>query len=239
MADHVQSTKEIVRHFLFTVGGSGALRLLKRVRKLPASHLDHEGLEDRFTAIYRDRVWSANGSVSGPGSYAEAKAELQAELGRVLEELSATEVVDIGCGDFGWMSGVEGNFRYCGLDIVAGLIAELNARFGNERRRFLHLDGTKDALPSGDVAICREILFHLSFSDAKALIENLIRHGFTYLIATCDGVVWFNSDIPSGDYRPINLTAPPFGFTSPIRTIRDDSVVPGRFLGVWRLASIA
>lgn len=236
MSDHLQSIKEVVRHTLYKIGGVDAIRLVKRFRGLPSEHLAEGALEGKFSAIHRDRAWSGDGSVSGPGSNAGATEILQSELGRVLSDLSASHVIDIGCGDFGWMSRVNGNFHYCGVDIVPGLIAQLNARYAGETRQFLQLDATKDPLPKGDVVICREVLFHLSFEDAKALLDNLLRHRYRYLIATSDCDIWFNSNVPSGDYRPINLRFSPFRFPDPLKVIRDDRVLPGRVLGVWRLA---
>ena len=68
LADHAQSLKEVVRHLLYRAGGPRALRALKRIRKLPTVHLADSRLEERFSTIYRERVWSSGGSASGPGS---------------------------------------------------------------------------------------------------------------------------------------------------------------------------
>jgi hypothetical protein len=238
MADHVQSLKEVLRHVLVRAGGPGTLRALKRMRKLPTEHLADIGLEGRFSAIYRERVWSSDGSPSGPGSDPQSTLTIADDLARVLAELGALHVTDIGCGDFGWMKGVTGDFHYCGLDIVSGLIDALNERYGNHSRRIMQCDATRDRLPAGDVAICREVLFHLSFSDARALIANVAHHRYRYLIATSDTAIWFNADIQSGDYRPVNLARLPFRFPTPIELIPDSRLVPHRVLGVWRLADV-
>ena len=238
MADHVQSLKEVCRHALTRAGGPGALRALKRMRKLPTVHLAGIALEDRFSAIYHEGVWSSDGSLSGPGSDPRSTLTIADDLARVLAALGARHVTDIGCGDFGWMQRVTGDFHYCGLDIVPGLIEGLNERYGNNDRRFVQCDATRDGLPAGDVAICREVLFHLSFADARALIANITHHGYRYLIATSDTAIWFNADVQSGDYRRVNLARPPFRFPPPIEVIPDSRLVPHRVLGVWRLADI-
>ena len=239
MPDHIRSMKEVLRHLLYRSGGAKGLLLVKRARGQPTRHLAGGTLEDRFATIHRDRVWSTDGSVSGPGSDAHATAAVQIELARLLRDLGATKVTDIGCGDFGWMQGVSGDFRYCGVDIVPELIAELTLKYGNATRRFLHLDAAHDDLPEGDVALCREVLFHLSFADGLALLGNLHARGYRYLIATSDSATWFNADIPSGDYRPMNLAARPFWFPNPPWAIKDDCIVPGRILGGWRLADLS
>lgn len=238
MLYHVRSIKEVVRHLLYRTGGTEALRLVKRIRGQPTRHLTGGPLEGRFATIYRDRVWSVDGSASGPGSEASATAAVQTELAHLLRDLDATQVTDIGCGDFGWMQGVSGAFQYCGVDVVPELIAELSLKYGDANRRFLHLDATHGDLPEGDVALCREVLFHLSFADGLALLDNVRARGYRHLIATSDSATWFNADIPSGDYRPMNLAARPFWFPEPQRVIRDDRVVPGRILGAWRLGDV-
>jgi SAM-dependent methyltransferase len=235
---HIRSIKEVVRHVLYRTGGTQALLWVKRARGHPTCHLAEGTIEDRFATIHRDRVWSVDGSVSGPGSDERATAAVQIELARLLHDLRATRVTDIGCGDFGWMHGVSGDFHYCGVDIVAELIAELTPRYGDATRQFIHLDATRDDLPEGDVALCREVLFHLSFADGLALLRNLRARNYRYLIATSDTATWFNADIPSGDYRPMSLAARPFWFPEPLRAIRDDRVVPGRILGAWRLSDL-
>jgi hypothetical protein len=238
MPDNIRSIKEVVRHILYRAGGSGTLVWAKRAFGQPTHHLAGGTLEDRFASIHRDRVWSVSGSVSGPGSDPHATASVRDELSHLLRDLGAVRVTDIGCGDFGWMQGVSGDFHYCGIDIVPALIAELTRKYGNQTRRFLHLDATHDELPVGDVALCREVLFHLSFADGLALLRNLRARNYRYLIATSDTATWFNADIPSGDYRPMNLEARPFRFPEPKQVIRDDRVVPGRILGAWRLADL-
>lgn len=239
MVNHGESIKQVIRHVLYRTGGPRTLRLLKRARGTPTRHVGGGGgLEETFSTIFHHRVWSGDGSVSGPGSDPEATRSLPQALSDLLADLGVRRVTDIGCGDFGWMQQVDGDFDYCGIDIVADLIDGLSAQYGSPRRRFLHVDATRDPLPEGDVAICREVLFHLSFRDAASLIDNLMRHGYRYLIATSDTQVWFNSDIPSGDYRPVNLAMAPFRFPGPVSTIRDEAVAPGRILGAWKLDAV-
>src|SRR3546814_16169512 len=75
------------------------------------------------------------------------------------------------------------------------------------------------------------MLFHLSFADGLAALENM-RRSATWLIATDDPTIWFNSDISTGDYRMLNLSRSPYRLPPPRELIRDDAVAPGRALGV-------
>jgi hypothetical protein len=95
------------------------------------------------------------------------------------------------------------------------------------------MDATQTAINPGDVAVCREVLFHLSFRDGLQLLRNIKATGFKYVLLTYDRSVWFNSDILSGDFRRINLSKSPFSFPAPQRELRDDKVSKGRVLAVW------
>ncbi|MPR12681.1 class I SAM-dependent methyltransferase [Microvirga tunisiensis] len=239
MASHIQSTKEVIRHVLYKTGGTAFIQLMKKVKGLHSDHLYGQTIEERFSSIYDDQVWGGGaGSRSGPGSDYQATSSLTAALADLLARLEAKHVTDIGCGDFSWMQFVRGDFEYCGIDVVGKLISELEEKYKSPSRRFLQLDATKDELPKGDTAICREVLFHLSFTDAKLVLNNLRRNGYTYIIATTDNNTWFNSDIMSGDHRPLNLAKSPFSFPNPIHTIEDDKVSHGRVLAAWRVADI-
>ena len=80
-----------------------------------------------------------------------------------LREVGCRKLVDIGCGDFNWMRNVEGDFDYLGIDVVPQVIDANNVKYANDRRRFVRMDATRSAISPGEVALCREVLFHLSF----------------------------------------------------------------------------
>jgi SAM-dependent methyltransferase len=236
--DHLQSVKEVMRHALYLTGGTSLIRLIKSAKGLHTDHISEAALADRFSTIYEKDIWGGGGSRSGPGSNPESTSGLVAALSALLAELRVKRVTDIGCGDFGWMQHVSGDFQYVGVDIVAPLVADLNRKHRRPGRSFQHLDASRDPLPPGDLALCREVLFHLSFADAWRVIENCQQQGYTYLITTTDSQIWFNSEIASGDHRPLNLRKAPFGFPDPLRLLADDHHCRGRMLGLWVLADI-
>jgi hypothetical protein len=69
---------------------------------------------------------------------------------------------------------------------VPDLIEGNAIRYGGERRQFRTIDATHDPLPHADAALCREVLFHLSFEDIWSLVENVRRSGTSFFIATTD-----------------------------------------------------
>jgi len=203
--------------------------------------LFHRSLAERFTAIYENRVWlngRSTGSLSGLGSEIEHTTSLRLEIPKILRDLNAQLLVDVGCGDFTWMKEVDLPCSYIGLDIVPAVINANESLFGSEERSFCVLDATTDPLPRGDVFLCREVMFHLSFSDIWRLIENIRRSEARFLLATSDSTIPYNADILSGDFRLLNLGRKPFDFPTPERLITDACVAPGRILGVWRTAAL-
>jgi hypothetical protein len=198
-------------------------------------------MTDIFSKIYVNNVWvvqEKQDSLSGPGSTKAATSELVVRLSDFLREVGSRQLVDIGCGDFNWMRNVEGDFDYLGIDVVPHLIDAHNAAYANERRRFICMDATRSAISPGDVAICRDVLFHLSFRDGLQLLRNIKAAGFRYVLLTTDKRLWFNSDIRNGDFRRINLLKSPYRLPEPERELRDGKVPGGRVLAVWRGADL-
>jgi Methyltransferase domain len=236
MYDHKQSVKEVIRHVLFRCGLADTLDLLRHWRGQDTEHMRTQNLTDIFSHIYANDVWVAPGnqeSLSGVGSTQGATGEFVVRLSAFLREVGCRQLVDIGCGDFNWMRNVQGDFDYLGVDVVPQVIDANNATYANDTRRFICMDATRTAINPGDVAVCREVLFHLSFRDGLQLLRNIKATGFKYVLLTYDKSVWFNSDIRSGDFRRINLSKSPFRFPAPQRELRDDKVSKGRVLAVW------
>lgn len=236
---HMQSAKEVVRHFAFTLGGAGFLDRRRERAGLGTAHLTEATVEGRFASIYRNGIWKMaedQASLSGSGSELAATAGVREGLARILADLGCKTLVDVGCGDWTWMRHVPLDCDYVGVDIVPEVIAT-NGVHATDRVRFLVLDAIRAPLPPADVVLCREVLFHLSFKDGLSVLRNICRSS-THLIATTDAT-WFNSDIRTGDFRMLNLRRRPFGLPAPLLSVPDDSVTPRRMLGVWSTDAVA
>jgi hypothetical protein len=156
----------------------------------------------------------------------------------MLALLKTETLLDVGCGDFGWMRELALGCHYIGVDCVQNVV-DLNTKtYGSANRLFYALDATKDLLPRADTVLCREVLFHLSFKDISALLGNVHACGASSLIATTDAGTDFNSDILSGDYRILNLNRSPFCFPPLELWIPDDVLTPGRVPGIWKLSKL-
>jgi len=131
---------------------------------------------EAFDYIYRNRHWAGKESVSGEGASQDQTAQLRAVLPRLLREFETHTLLDLPCGDFSWMREVTLPVaQYVGADLLPALIAEHQARYADDRRCFLVLDLTVDALPPADVLLCRDCLVHLSFADVARALANIKR----------------------------------------------------------------
>lgn len=184
---------------------------------------------DVFSRIHGEGLWGCAESASGIGSTLAATESVRRELPPLLARLGVRTLLDAPCGDFNWMSAVDlGGVRYVGVDIVPGLVEQNRARYGPG---FICADITRDPLPRADLVLCRECLIHLPYRSARAALDNFRRSGAEYLLTTnYPGAV--NRDILTGQWRPLDLRAPPFNFGAPLATIDEGE---GRLLALWRL----
>lgn len=203
--------------------------------KPPLEHLQAETRADRFSKIYETGVWRHDRDVpgSGDGSTLEATRSLRENLPRLLVELKAKRLLDIGCGDFTWMQQVELPCDYVGVDVVPSLIEQNQRQYGTERLRFGVADAVVDELPDADVVLIREVLFHLSLKDGIAALWNILTKPRRHIVLTQDRDTYFNSDIETGDFRLLNLERAPFRLPKPDLELADSDFKDGRVLGVW------
>ena len=236
-----RTNKELIRNLITRLGLARLHLLIRKVKGENVDHLLLSSLSERFSAIYTNRVWLNGrqaGSLSGSGSEIDNTGSVRSRVADLLSGFGIQALLDVGCGDFNWMKEVQLSCLYIGIDIVTEIIAR-NARvYGSPQRTFFVLDATRDKLPVADAALCREVLFHLSFRDIWRLIDNLRDSQTMFLIATNDSGLQRNADILSEDFRLLNLREAPFLFPAPILSIADDALAQGRVLSVWRVADL-
>ena len=136
------------------------------------------------------------------------------------------------CGDFNWMRYVmeASSIQYIGGDIVPDLIKSNNQRYTDKNISFINLDLTKGPLPTADLMLCRDCLFHLSYDDIKRTLEVFLSSSVNYLLTTSsaapEGSRLKNSNIITGDMRKLDLFAPPFNLSSSdVMEIIEDSMI--------------
>ena len=220
----LRSLREMVRHIGLQLGLA------------PKGRAFHVGsLAERFEGIYARGDWAVGDDtpLSGTGSSLTATAELRQKLPELLTQLKARTMLDIGCGDFTWMRELRLPCRYVGIDIVSVVVEANVAAFSDSDHSFSVVNAVSEELPPADVALCREVLFHLSFADAIALLKNVAASDCQWLLLTTDKATWFNSDIESGGARFLNLEAPPFSLGPPQYSIEEPGSHRARRIGAW------
>lgn len=215
-------------------------RLFRRLFGKPAAA---PAMDQVFGRIFQENRWGDAESRSGEGSNLAQTERLRALLPGLLAEFEVRSMLDIPCGDWNWMRHVPLALDYTGGDVVPELIAANQARFGAPDRHFRVMDITRDKLPPVDLVFCRDLLVHLSFSDIAAALANIRASGARWLLATTFPERGPNQDIPTGQWRPLNLTLPPIGLPAPLRLINEgctewDGAWADKSLGLWPVSAI-
>jgi hypothetical protein len=204
---------------------------LRKINKsVTRAVLKYSGNEKRFTHIYKTNSWADTESVSGPGSTLEYTKNLRRELPILFDKFSISSVFDAPCGDFNWMKEVlkTNQIDYIGGDIVKPLIKNHNQNYNNANTKFLHFDITKDIFPKVDLWICRDCLFHLSFEDTKAALQQFVASNIPYILTTThtDTVRFTNKNIRTGSCRLIDLFSTPYNFPDAVLFRIEDWITP-------------
>ncbi len=212
-----------------------------------AKRVGTNGPTDALTAFryaYHHNLWSGDETPSGPGSSRAQTAAVADALPALCRRYGVTALLDVPCGSFNWMARVDlANVRYTGGDIVPEIVDEATRQYGTRDRRFVVLDLTRSPLPPADLLLCRDGLVHLSYADIAAAIANIRSSDIEYILTTTFSAESEFRDIVTGDWRPINLEAPPFSFSKPVELLREqcteqNGVFADKSLGLWRVRDL-
>ena len=204
---------------------------------LPPRTAEQTARHHRFTRIYDDNFWQSSATRSGPGSTWQATVALRDTLRAALNTLKVNVLVDAGCGDLVWNADLTLDLDlYLGFDIVPELIRQNRILYGQRKNHFFNVaDICCDLLPGGDAILCRNILTHLPNPAVQQALRQFQRSGARYLLATTfPGRP--NREIATGEWRPVDLTAPPFSLPPPRLLLPDGE--QGSRIGVWKLADL-
>jgi SAM-dependent methyltransferase len=206
--------------------------------------MEESSMEQVFRHAYRHNIWGDPESVSGPGSGLARTAAFRDQIPKLLIELGARTLLDVGCGDLNWMKELHLPIeRYFGVDIVSELINHNRTNYSDREKVFIHGDLARDDLPRSDIILCRDCLVHFSFEDVWAALRNFKRSRSHYLLTTTFIEFPTNLDIETGGWRQLNLERPPFNFPPPKRMIDEKCLHTGgiyadKRLALWELEDI-
>ena len=171
-------------------------------------------MEKEFTKIYDDNGWKEMGS--GFGSLAKNTEIYRLFLQKYLHENNIQSVVDIGCGDWQFSKLIDWSaIQYTGFDIVKSVVEKNQKQFSASNITFIHGNPLNLDLPEADLLICKDVLQHLPNEEISSLLPQFSK--FKHCLITNDvdpvSLTSNNPNIPSGSYRPIDLTKPPFNLS--------------------------
>jgi hypothetical protein len=205
------------------------INILQKVR------LYISGAERTFSRYYSKHYWiGGEGTRSGKGSSIEATSKIRESIPRLMKELEINLLLDAPSGDYFWFKEIDRNFSYIGGDIVKPMIEVNNEKYRDNKTSFIHLDITRGPLPTADLWLCRDCLFHLSIKDIQQAIQNFKTSNIEYFLTTTIPTCSENTDIVTGDARAINLLLPPFSLPAPEQVLDDDD---DKVLALWHRAS--
>ena len=158
-------------------------------------------------------------SASGPGSSMSVTGSARKLILDTIENKNIERVLDLGCGDWNWMKTIRNEFSdvyYEGWDCNTEIIEELNSKHGNENTKFYVKDIITESYGNFDLIICRDVLFHLTMTNALKVLSNIDDAGIPNLITSSFLDITENIDIRQynhikgwGFYK-INLNIEPF-----------------------------
>jgi hypothetical protein len=186
-----------------------------------------KNLQKYFSDIYLLNSFQGKDSKSGPGSDLTQTTTIRKQLPQLLKDLNIMSFCDIPCGDFNWMNLLSMDpINYTGHDIAPELINNLKIEFESDYRKFSVLNLVNQIPSKYDLIFCRDLLVHLSFSDALLALENIKKSESTYLLTTSFPKHDSNQDIEYSPqnigWYPINLELTPFNFPTPILIVNEN-----------------
>lgn len=173
---------------------------------------DEEDAGRVFGHIYEQDHWDGG---SGVGSAPDATEPYRSVLARMLPSTDIRSVVDVGCGDWQLGSLVDWSaVDYLGLDVVPAVVDRNKARFAGPKVRFDLVDARLETPPGADLLLAKDVLQHWSNADVDAFLRTNLRR-YRYCLITNDiaSTHWdgdVNHDVLLGEWRTLDLEAPPF-----------------------------
>ena len=180
--------------------------------------------KDAMEQVYEMNLWGSNKADFYSGAGSHHLDIINPYIAAVTAFLTSFKnpliVCDLGCGDFNvGKELVKHTKKYVAVDIVKDLIEHNKSIFTAKNLEFYCLDIAVEDLPSGDCALLRQVLQHLSNAEVQSIVSKLT--DFKYVILT--------EHVPEGDFVPnkeiisgqgirlkkqsgLNLLAPPFNF---------------------------
>jgi hypothetical protein len=185
----------VVRKLLNRVNKSRPGRITSRAFKLARQatmstiakgyrQIRAKGYKRKFSEVYASNKWEFG---SGSGSLPSNTGAYNDFIVKLLTTLGATQVTDIGCGD--WQSthliyDKLGPIDYLGIDCVTSVINANKAKHPRYSFKCIDFVENPEQIRDSEVYIIKDVLQHLETEDIYATLDELTRRPFKYIIIT-------------------------------------------------------
>jgi hypothetical protein len=161
-------------------------------------------------------------SVSGLGSSKNITKVACKFIEDIIKNYNIASINDCPCGDLNWLQHINlTNVAYKGYDVVPDLIAEISLQ--HKEKEFFVFDAIKDVLPTADLILCRDFLFHLHHEESLKVLENFQKSKSKYLLTTTFSIT-SNTDLPANrnwGFTKVNLQLAPFNLKEPLVKVKE------------------
>lgn len=184
---------------------------------------------DIFTGIYENCAWGDNKNDSYKGSSGDG-SRLEYNLHtyipcikNFISKKNITSVVDLGCGDFicGRHIYDDLDVKYHGYDAYDKIVKHNSSTYPPSKYTFEHLDfcNEKEKIKSADMCIIKDVLQHWTLRDIYVFLDYLVKSKkFKYIvICNCYFNAMDNTDIITGDFRPLSCDVYPLKSFNPVK----------------------
>ena len=198
------------------------------------------GSNDRYNHWENEfKLWKQNKnreSSSGVGSTLYNTQNTKSTLLNVINKYNIRSILDIPCGDMNWISKVDLNSEYTGMDISNSLIEYNKKNYSFMGDFHVHDIVSTPLNKYYDLILSRDFLFHLSHENTLNVIRNFKNSGSTYLLTSTFPDSKYNDKINDNGFFKINLQLEPFNLPEPIELFQE--IETGKYLGLWKLKDI-
>lgn len=161
-----------------------------------------------FSGIYARDDWKLG---SGPGSQPENCGLYLHFLSDILHDYGVRTVLDIGCGNWAHLKNADwGTTSYLGIDVVPLLILQNIKEYQKDGISFRACSiNDVENVSSFDLVIIKDVFQHLNYAEILCILKSV---KLARLLLVTNDLAEINQDCACGGYRPLNMSAPPFGF---------------------------
>ena len=183
-------------------------------------------------------------SSSGFGSSLHMTEIIRKQLKALIEKFQIESILDLGCGDCNWISRIDYDGLYRGIDVVPEYIEENQIKYKLKNNWFFScIDVTNCSILEHDLIICRDVLVHLPEEEVFFMLDRIFHSTCKYFLSTTFPEHHENHNISPGGFYPINLQEPPFGLHEPLEFINEERRRRGneykdKSLGLWKIKNL-